>query len=251
MHAQTDNRSDWAKARGIYAELLAYLRHPHWMESQTPWNGMVWRQLFWLFVLDVVLVIAAALVVTGYEYALDWLGITPPMTGLDEAGNPLPLLVTACIIAPLYEEVVYRSWLKGTPRYLMVLGLAVLLFWLINVFLPFRDNQMIVTVTWGLPGLLAIGTVVGRASLWRGGRQPVPFFRRHFVWFFWASCFAFALGHVGNYDSFSLLLIPLVLPQLVAGINWAFARMRFGLPASILLHAAANSILVIPLLLLT
>ena len=34
--------------------------------------------------------------------------------------------------------------------------------------------------------------------------------------------------------------------EIVAGVNWAFARMRFGLRASILLHAAANGILVVP-----
>lgn len=240
MVADIDRRSDWARARGIYAELWAYLRRPHWMESQRPWDGMVWRQLFWLFLLDVALLVVSVLVVQGYTQVLTRLNVPLPGMSDDELGDPWVLLVTAVIMAPLMEEFVFRSWLKGTPRYLLVLAALLLASVLTRIGEGPRAEMI---RQW----LLIFAGIVALLVLWRGGRQPVPFFQRHFTWFFWLSCISFAMVHWSNYDEgTSAAVIPMLLPQFVAGVNWAFARMRFGLRASILLHAAANGILVVP-----
>ncbi|MBA4492382.1 CPBP family glutamic-type intramembrane protease [Paracoccus sp. S1E-3] len=244
MVADIDRRSDWTRARGIYAELWAYLRRPYWMESRRPWDGMVLRQLFWLFLLDVALMVVSVLVVSGYTLVLTRLNLPLPGFSDDGMGDPRLLLISAVIIAPLAEEFLFRSWLKGTPRYLLVLAGLFLASFLSRIGEGPRAEMI---QQW----LLILAGIVAVLILWRGGRQPVPFFQRHFVWFFWLSSASFALVHWSNYDEgTSATVIPMLLPQFVAGVNWAFARMRFGLRASILLHAVANGILVVPMVLI-
>lgn len=70
--------SNWTQACGIYAELWAFVRRPRWIESQRDWDGLVWRKLFLLFLLDVAVVIVSLLLIMGYEQALNLLNLPVP-----------------------------------------------------------------------------------------------------------------------------------------------------------------------------
>ena len=94
----------------------------------------------------------------------------------------------------------------------------------------------------------AIGSIVVLVLL---QTEPVKrlvsrIWRDHFRSVFYISCFAFGLFHISNYrfSSFTaetLLLAPLlVLPQIISGFIFAFARMRLGMIWCIVLHAANN-----------
>jgi membrane protease YdiL (CAAX protease family) len=50
----------------------------------------------------------------------------------------------------------------------------------------------------------------------------------------------FGLSHLSNYPQISWALLPMVLPQIWAGLVLSYTRMRMGLPASMLIHAASN-----------
>ncbi len=58
---------------------------------------------------------------------------------------------------------------------------------------------------------------------------------------FYLTTAIFSLSHISNYPAFSVLALPLILPQLWAGLVLGFVRMRIGLPASILAHMASNA----------
>ncbi len=61
----------------------------------------------------------------------------------------------------------------------------------------------------------------------------------------WISCGIFALVHLANFDRFDglyPLMLILVLPQLFAGIGFAFARMKWGFWYGVLCHALHNAI---------
>lgn len=102
------------------------------------------------------------------------------------------LAALSIVVAPVVEEIAFRSWLPLTTR-------------------PARK----------------------RASL--AVLFPVAV---------WTSTIAFALLHLTNFRdgpaSVSALLF--VVPQLWSGLIFAFARMRLGLVAAILLHASINAI---------
>jgi hypothetical protein len=90
------------------------------------------------------------------------------------------------------------------------------------------------------------GVVLAIVVLWRNrGRPPMPFFRRHFRWFYFLSTLAFASVHLTNFtEGNALILLPLTLPQLPLGLILGYARVQFGLWAGVLLHAAHNSLFV-------
>jgi hypothetical protein len=73
-------------------------------------------------------------------------------------------------------------------------------------------------------------------------RGPMRWFSAIFPLLFWIATLSFALVHLANFDKGSLaVLLPLVLPQLVLGMLVGYLRVRIGLWAAILLHAAHNA----------
>lgn len=73
-------------------------------------------------------------------------------------------------------------------------------------------------------------------------RGPMAWFERLFPGFFWLATLSFALVHLANFDEGSLaILLPLVLPQFILGTMLGYVRVRIGLWAAILLHAAHNA----------
>ena len=76
-------------------------------------------------------------------------------------------------------------------------------------------------------------------------RAAWEWFTRAFPLFFWLSTASFALVHLLNYSEGSLAtLLPLVLPQFIAGSIFGYARVTYGLWASMLLHVLHNGALV-------
>ena len=73
----------------------------------------------------------------------------------------------------------------------------------------------------------------------------MPFFARHFAWFYFASALLFAAAHLMNYaDGMTLALLPLVVPQLIAGLIFGYARVTYGLWSDMLLHMMHNGLLI-------
>jgi membrane protease YdiL (CAAX protease family) len=148
-------------------------------------------------------------------------------------GIPIEYLLPAVVLAaPIVEESLFRGWLSGRPRALWLLGCCLGAIALL---------ALLQTETAGLALLgVLVAAIVGWVLLrkraapgWFGKRFPVLFF---------ASAAVFALVHVFNYDNPGLLHLPMVLPQLWAGLTLGFARTRIGLPASMLVHGASNAL---------
>lgn len=83
-------------------------------------------------------------------------------------------------------------------------------------------------------------------------RGPLVLFRDHvhFRYFFYASALLFGLVHIFNFEASPHLLYMapiLVAPQLVMGFFLGYIRIKLGLRWSILLHAAHNTVLLVPL----
>ena len=71
--------------------------------------------------------------------------------------------------------------------------------------------------------------------------RPFRWFAAAFPVVFWLVTLAFALVHLANYtDGTLLILLPLVIPQFIAGALFGYARVHYGLWAAMLLHAMHN-----------
>lgn len=153
--------------------------------------------------------------------------------------SPLAFLV----LAPLLEELVFRSWLTGRIAALRfaACGFAALALMLAGVSL-LPDHAR--TLGWAGAGVALAGLVHWGLTREREPMRAVPpAFIRHFGWILWAQALLFGLIHLGNYAApASPLGVLVVMPQVLGGLLLAYIRTRAGLAAGIAYHAGYNGL---------
>ena len=151
-------------------------------------------------------------------------------------GYRLPALVAISVLAaPPGEEALFRGWLTGRLRALWLLALALVAVALLAA----------ITVKWheiaAVFGLLAL-VIAAPVGWYRLRRLDTPgWFARGFGVWFHLSAVVFGLMHLTNYPRLSWALVPMVLPQIWAGLVFGYLRMRSGLRGAILAHAVGNA----------
>ncbi|GAA0475157.1 hypothetical protein GCM10009096_16000 [Parasphingorhabdus litoris] len=230
----------WATDRltATTRDLLTFLRAPKLADTELQRTGKP-ADLIWLFAVNCMIVAAIAIVLFPMMLAFD-ISMSNSMAGLFQ--RPIwQLLLIVVIVGPIVEELMFRSWLNGSPRLLIpVFGLLV---WM---GLTYSYEQV------GWPGPAAIGTAVllaiivaavliGVILFWK---RPVPgWYVRIFPVVFWVQALLFGSVHVFNYAGDNpAALLPFVLPQTVGGLIWGYARIRYGWWANIAMHMAYNLI---------
>jgi membrane protease YdiL (CAAX protease family) len=151
------------------------------------------------------------------------------------------LLLIVVIAGPIVEELMFRSWLSGSPR--LLIPVSGLLLWM---GLTYSYEQL------GWPGPASLGTatllaviaaavLIGVIIFWK---RPVPgWYIRIFPLVFWSQALLFGSVHVFNYAGDNpAALLPLVLPQTVGGLIWGYARIRYGWWSNMAMHMAYNLI---------
>lgn len=184
-----------------------------------------------IYALDIAIMLA---LVAAASIAVAF-GIYLPETAL--AGIEFTPLVVALVVigAPVFEELVFRSWLSGKLQHILAL-LAVG-----AGFLGFGVGHSAGMLI-GVGVLVAALIAAGLALFLLRGRPPMGWFARIFPVLFWLATLSFALVHLFNFDEGSLaILLPLVLPQLALGALVGYLRIRIGLWAAIVLHALHNA----------
>ncbi len=245
----------------VYAELFAFLRAPVPVSMKRPIDRHIVKELLLLIALD----LALAAMMSGAFYWYDAISLMPdpsdsaqsvpsgsfPVLPLDSSDwmDTTPLWTVVLLVvgaAPLLEEWMFRGWLVGTRRALAIFASLLVLIGAVSLIRFGIDPAYPVRIVaiLGLAILWVVGVVAYRPSGLRNARPE--WFDRCFPAIFWMSALGFALMHAFNYDEpYDWLVLPLLIPQLVGGAILGFARLRYGLWASILLHAAFNGLLVL------
>ena len=212
--------------RDQLADFRAYLTAPRLAVAAQTWRR--WAIMVGLYLVGLV-VIGAFLAVWQRAFHLP----APEAFRGFSAGMLAPIVVVA---APVGEEVLFRGWLTGRPRALWLLAMAVFAaLLLIAVTLHWHDQ----VASFGVLGTV-LAALIGWLVLRKRIEAPRWFARRFAVWFY-LSVAVFALLHLSNYPRLSWALVPMVAPQLWAGLVFGYVRMRQGLLASILAHAIGNA----------
>lgn len=129
--------------------------------------------------------------------------------------EPVLIFFFAVIVAPLFEEVMFRLILKFRSNFLIL--------WSIHIGVALHLGQ--------------------KRSLLKTARKV---WDKFYGWIFYLMAVAFGLMHIMNFEpSLNIYLLApiLVAPQILIGINLGYLRVRFGLIWSILFHAFYNGIL--------
>ena len=225
-------------ARGEWRQWLAFLRRPQLPEQTAP-VGRSARGMARMLGLDM-MVMALLIGAIGTATAL---GLELPETALNNLEMNAGTIALLVIVAPLLEEIGFRSWLSGKPGHVLaiaIIGVSLLVSAMLAESQAGEAAQ--ITVALLVIGGLLLAALVAFALR---KRPPMGWFARLFPGFFWLSTIGFALIHLLNYTEGALaILLPLVLPQFVLGAILGYVRVHYGLWSAIALHMAHNGLIV-------
>lgn len=216
-----------------WRSFFAFLRRPALPDrAQLSFGGSA-RALAPLVALDVLLM-AVVLGSIGLATAM---GFELPEHMLNELKLSPALIGFIVIAAPIGEEALFRGWLSGRPGHILAV-LALL-----------AGGAALLLANGSVMKLAGIGlgvAVAGAVLFFLRGRPALPWFQRHFAWFYYASALLFASVHLTNFASAgagaSPALLPLVLPQFVLALILGYLRVNRGLLTGAAMHMLHNAL---------
>lgn len=219
-----------ASFRTILADFAAFLRRPQVMQPSGLRTGSAVKT--WATLTALSIGVLFGLVLPFITLWQSQFGLSDP-----EAFERFPkqwLLPAVVIGAPVLEELLFRGWHSGTRRALWLLACA--FGGILMLGMPERQMSGLALLAGAL-----IAALAGAIAL-RRNPAPLAWFARGFPVIFYLASVLFALVHLGNYDKAGLIALPLVVPQLWAGLVLGYIRQRIGLIGAILAHAASNGL---------
>jgi membrane protease YdiL (CAAX protease family) len=229
--------------RGAWAQFFAFVRRPVLPDRATGVRAQAFPVIGKLYLLDVLVMVT----LMGAAALAQRMGLAMPDNLVSHVPQTPLVLGLIAVGAPLAEETLFRSWLSGRPGHigalLALLLTAGLTWWMVG------DGK---DVTRDLTALGVLIGGLGFAGWWLWSRRKRPawaWFQRHFAWLYYGVTAIFAAAHMTNFvQGMSWAVLPFTLPQFVVGLMLGHLRVRYGLWASVLLHALHNSLFVMLLL---
>lgn len=218
------------------ADVARFAVRPTYVAQPMPWGRDAALALVTVLTLGIVI----SPLVAGLTAAFDaQVGFLPDSNFAPQSDRRR--IIGFLIFAPVFEELLFRSWLRGQVAALRfaAYGFAAMGLLLAGIILGADDSDLV--------GLGAVGLVFAGLVHWGLGSHRdtmVPaWFVRHFRWIVWGSTLLFGLIHLGNFTGLTHPLgLLVVLPQTIGGLLLAYTRTRLGLRAAIGHHAAFNAV---------
>ena len=213
-------------------DLLKYLKKPIYIDSIRP----NFYNIISLAVITFLIIFPTGIVIYLLSIAFDLSTLTNDIPALK-------LFIMGMILAPIYEEIFFRSLLKFDKKNILIFLSTCLLLITYSIL---NDKFAIIII------LSIILILVISIYLSSNVNKVSNFIKKHFKYFFYASSLIFGLIHatnfIGNIYIIISLAIFLTLPQIISGLIMGYARMKYGLIYSIILHMINNSVIIFTLL---
>ncbi len=218
-----------------WARFGSFLKRPRLPDAYAPVHvGMTGTMR--MLMLDLILMLALVM----FAGLLAAIGIELPRPMLADRDFGWRLILLVVIIAPVVEEVLFRSWLSGRPG---AITSVIVLVGGVSFFLIINRNVN-AGIEQGLE-FLAVAVIAFIIAFVFRKRRPMGWFQTLFPVFFWLSTLVFALAHLLNFKVGTTVLVwLLVIPQFITGAILAYLRVSYGLWSCILLHGIHNAIFV-------
>ena len=225
------------RLRQTASDLLAFIKRPT-LTADAPVRSQ-FSDTAWLFALNCLIVAAIAAVLFPAMIFFE-IEMSSSMSQLFD--RPIwQILAIVVIVGPIMEELIFRSWLNGNPRLLVLFGGIIAWIAGSNLLAQSGYSRADPVPLVILIGIIAGAIVVGLVRYWN--HAAPGWFARIFPIIFWIQALLFGSVHVFNYAGDNpAALLPFVLPQTVGGLIWGYARIRYGWWSNIALHMAYNMI---------
>lgn len=224
------------RLRSTASDLIAFVRAPT-LDIGTDGQDRRAADVAWLFLLNCLVVLAIAMVLFPIMIAFG-VEMSADMSAL--LNLPIwQIMLIVVLVGPISEELMFRAWIVGTARWLILFaGLAG---WIGGSYLLKQSGLMASGQgpAIALIAILSLAVLIGLIRFWK---SSVPdWYRRIFPLVFWGQAMLFGFVHVFNYAGDNrAAVLPFVLPQLVGGLIWGYARIRYGWWSNIIMHMAYN-----------
>lgn len=216
----------------LFREFAAWLTRPRLLSPTGLRAPGAWRTLRAMLALHLAVLLGVLLPLLGFWQKA--MGLPSP-EAFDQVSKAM-LVPFVVLLAPVAEELAFRGWLTGRVRALWLVGCG---------FVAAGFLAMVSLHVAEVPASFAVlGMGIAAPAGWwlLRGRGVMPGFAKAFPVLVWLSITVFALSHLSNYPKLSWALLPMVLPQLWAGMTLSYTRMRIGIFGAMLIHAAANAL---------
>ena len=227
--------------------MLVYWRRPFFTNVREPFSADVVKTMAKLLGFSFLMLPIVAIII-GTVFSLTGSDIPDSSQGFEDLQRSSYFFLAAVIMAPLIEEVLFRSWLGS--RLGIWVGLPMILFLTTTTMLVVAGPEN--AKSFGR--LVPMALILYGLTLWN--RRKAIFGPEDndgksitetvFPFLFWGSAIVFGLIHLGNFDigSVNPIFAIMILPQFIVGLMLSYIRMRFGLLYAIGFHAAYNGVLV-------
>lgn len=239
MTGESTSLPSLVSMRAEWSHFFGFIKRPSLPDNQASDLHKGARALSHILALDLMamgmlLAIAGAVMASGIEI---------PETALASTEITPGIIFAVILVAPVIEEILFRSWLSGRPRYLiafpilLVAGLTAVMLAANNTGENAEVSLSFAIIVGALLSLIMFGV------LWR--RPPMRWFRTLFPAMFWLSTIVFACIHLANFSEGKwMTLLPLVLPQFILGALLGYLRVNYGLLTAIALHMIHNGLII-------
>lgn len=222
---------------GEWRRYAAFLHRPNVPDRATGPDGRSLLATGRLLLLDYALM--AVLMAVGFAAYLA--GVEFPENELESLEWTLGTLALVVAGAPILEEIMFRGWLSGRLGHVLASILAVVALSLGGAAAAGAAISGSAVSPPLLLGAAALSALALALVYWLRHRGPPRWYVRAFPVFFWLSALGFAAIHIWNYaGELGPLVFALVIPQLIAGTIFAYARVSYGLWSAVLLHMLHN-----------
>jgi len=214
---------------------INYLKNPVYCESRK----LSTIKFIALYFLYLIASIAIVVVISIVRMAFHLVQYNPEC-------SPLKIILFAVLLAPFYEEVIFRSLLRFKwSSILIFISTAIAL----SVFFIYNSKFVLAI-------LLSVFVLVVLLLVTIFTRNKVELFiESKFKYFFYSSSILFGLLHASNFTGniYYILAFSFILggPQIVLGLINGYIRMNHGLKYSILFHMVVNMPIIVTVLLHT
>lgn len=214
---------------------ISYLKNPFYCESRKL-SAIKFIALYFLYLIASIAIIV---VISIVRIAFHLVQYTPEC-------SPLKIILFAVLLAPFYEEVIFRSLLRFKWSSILLFTITAIA---LSVFFIYSSKFILAILLSVLVlGLLLIVVIFTR-------NKVELFIASKFKYFFYGSSILFGLIHASNFTGniYYILAFSFILggPQIVLGLINGYLRMNHGLKYSILFHMAVNMPIIVTVLLHT
>ena len=192
-----------------------------------------------IFAISLVLIIDILIVFSALAavYSIDpGLSASKISFEINEVGFFSVLFVV--LLTPLFEEVIFRGWLRGSRRNVLLAAISICALFGLYIF----GSEAGVMISAIFVCVLACSAVYWLLTR-KQPSETLPGFKENFPLVVWSSSVFFGLSHYGTFADFGVLtVIALTFIFVIGGVLLAYTRIRIGLRAAVVQHSAFNVI---------